>query len=58
MTRETARAIKVLDLPIIQAAMVLQNLIRDRTKLDRESTENLVREITKSLMLTAEGREK
>lgn len=53
MTRNTARTLKALDPHLLRAALTLANLVEMRADLDQPSTEELVREIIKSLLQAA-----
>lgn len=55
MTRAQQKSLKGLGLPIVQAAFVLDALVKERAALDREGTEQLIDEIVKTLRKTARG---
>lgn len=56
MKRDTARALKALDMDLLRAAMALCNLVEQRAKLDKASTEELVAGIVTSLLQEVRGR--
>ena len=50
MTREEQRHLKALDETILRAAFGLQNLLRDRAAIDPAGTQELAKEIGKTLL--------